>query len=115
MGEFIYRMVDPRNDKDMIQYIGLQKMLSDFCNDVSTFGSERIKWARFHMGAIEYVDKFKEKPLQPLENNADEFAFICEKDGEFIGYCDICTYHVVDGKRPNDNIGIIHDIFVKDE
>jgi len=44
MSKYIYRMVNPRNDKDMIQYIGLEKMLSDFCNDVSTFDAERIKY-----------------------------------------------------------------------
>ena len=32
----------------------------------------------------------------------------CEDNEKFIGYVEVCSYHIVDGKRPNDDIGILH-------
>lgn len=115
MSEYKYRAVNPRSDEDIKKYFELIKGLSDYCGDLQVFDAEKIKWARFHMGAIEYCDKFKDEPLHPLEENADEFAFVCELDGEFVGYIDIATYHVENGQRPEDDIGILHDIYVKDD
>lgn len=109
-----YKMVDPRSDEDIEKYVKLVTALSDYLGDKQVIDNEKIKWARFHMGAIEYVDKFRDEPLRPLEENADEFAFVCEMDGKFVGYVDIATYHVENGKRPDDDIGILHDIYVDD-
>ena len=110
-----YRAINPRSDEDIKKYFELIKGLSDYCGDLQVFDDEKIKWARFHMGAIEYCDKFKNEPLHPLEENADEFAFVCEDEGEFVGYIDIATYHVENGERAEDDIGMLHDIYVLDD
>lgn len=115
MANLTYRAVNPRSEADITKFFSLIKKLSEFCNDNQTIDADKIKWARVHMGAIELLDKFKDKPLEPLNNNADEFSFVCEKDGEFVGYISVCAYHVVNGERPDDDIGIIHEIYVNDE
>ena len=53
--------------------------------------------------------------LPLYEKKADEFAFVCEKDGEFLGCVEIATYHIVDYKRPDDDIGVIGETYVKEE
>lgn len=116
MTKFSYRVLNPRNDEDVKKYFELVCGLSDFCNANKSVDENMIKWARVHMGAIELVNPaYKDKPLPPLDENADEFVFICEDNGKFIGYVEICSYHIVDGKRPEDDIGILHEIFVLDE
>ena len=116
MANLNYRALNPRSDEDIKKYFELACGLSDFCNDNKSIDENRIKWARAHMGAVEYVNSaYKDKPLPPLEENADEFVFICENDNEFVGYVDVCSYHVVDHKRPDDDIGILSEIFVLDE
>ena len=108
-----FRRVDPRSDEDMSKYVGLIKKLSDFCNDNQTFDEEKLKWMRVRMGAIEYATGSNE--LCPIDENSDEMAFVCEHDGDFVGFIDVAFYHVVDGERPDDDIGIIHDMYVDDK
>lgn len=116
MANFSYRALNPRNDEDVKKYFELVCGLSDFCNDNKSVDENMIKWACVHMGAVELVNSaYKDKPLPPLDENADEFVFICEDNGKFIGYVEVCSYHIVDGKRPDDDIGILHEIFVLDE
>lgn len=116
MADYKYRALNPRNDDDINRYFKLVCGLSDFCNDNKSVDQNMIKWARVHMGAVELVNPvYKNKPLPPLDENADEFVFICEDNGGFIGYVEICSYHIIDGKRPNDDIGILHEIFVLDK
>ena len=50
-----------------------------------------------------------------MEEHAEEFAFVCECDGEIAGYVDICTYHVENDKVIDDDMGSIHEIYVKPE
>jgi len=106
-----FRRVDPRNDEDISKYIGLIKKLSLYCNDNQTFDEENIKWMRVRMGALEYANGSNE--LCSIDENADEMAFVCELNGEFVGFIDVAFYHIVDGKRPDDDIGIIHDMYVE--
>lgn len=116
MANFNYRSLNPRNNKDVKKYFELVCGLSDFCNDCKLVDENMIKWARVHMGAVELINPaYKETSLPPLEENADEFVFVCEENGKFIGYVEVCSYHVVDGMRPDDDIGILHEIFVSDE
>lgn len=111
--EYNFRKVDPRSDEDMKKYVSLIKKLSDFCNDNQTFDEEKLKWMRVRMGAIEYADKYDEKELCSVDDNADEMAFVYEIDGEFVGFIDVAFYHIVNGERPDDDIGIIHDMYVE--
>ncbi len=117
MNKFIFRAVDPRNDDDMHKYFCLAKGLSDYLNNLATFDENEMRWARIRMGAVEYVDlqDWINKPLKPIEDEAQEFVFVCELNGEFIGYIDFCDYHMEDGKVKDDEIGAIHEIFVKDK
>lgn len=113
--EHNFRRVNPRSDEDMSKYVSLIKKLSDFCNDNQTFEDEKIKWMRVRMGAIEYADKFKDMELCSIDDNADEAAFVYEVNGEFVGFIDVAFYHIVDGERPDDDIGIIHDMYVDEK
>lgn len=116
MNNYTFRTLNPRNDLDIKKYFDLVSRLSDFCNDSEDIDEDTIKWARVHMGAIEFAQpEHNEAPLPPLEENADEFVFVCEYHGHLVGYVEICAYHIVDGKRPNDDIGLLHEIFVLDE
>ncbi len=117
MSGFIYRAVDPRNDEDMQKYFALAKNLSNFLKNNAIFDENQMRWARIRMGAVEYVDlnDWVERPLKPIEEEAQEFVFVCEKDGEFVGYVDICDYHMEDNMVKEDEIGAIHEIYVKDE
>ena len=115
MEKFVYRAVNPRSDADMLKLANLERSLQAFCNSEKQITKEHLKWSRIHMGAVEYFDDYKGKELLPLEENADEFVYVCEAGDEFVGYVEVCSYHVVDGKRPDDDIGILHEIYVKDE
>lgn len=117
MGEnkYTFRAVDPRNDDDMHAYFSVAKNLSDFLKNNATFDEDQLRWARIRMGAVEYVDleEAKGKPLIPIEQSAQEFAFVCECDGEIAGYVDICDYHVDGNQVIDDDTGAIHEIYVK--
>lgn len=116
MENYKYRALNPRNEEDVNKYFKLVCKLSDFCNDNNSVDENMIKWVRVHMGAVELVNPaYKNKPLPPLDENADEFVFVCEVDGKLIGYIGVCSYHIVDGQCPDDDIGILHEIFVLDE
>ena len=112
-----YRALNPRNDEDITKYIELVKALGLYCNDCNDYiDDEFIKWASFHMGAVEVVDtQYQGKLLPDLEDNADDFVFVCEDGDKFIGYVEVCSYHIENGDRPDDDIGILHEIFVLDE
>ena len=117
MSEFVYRAVDPRNDEDMQKYFNLAEGLSNFLKNNASFDENQMRWARIRMGAVEYVDlnDWVNKPLKPIEEEAHEFVFVCEKDGEFVGYVDICDYHFDNDRIIEDEAGTIHEIYVKDE
>ena len=115
--KYIFRAVDPRSDDDIKILFELRKKLSEFLKDRKSFDENIINWQRWHWGAPEYVfpEDYKDKSLRDVEKIADEFAFVCEKDGAAVGYILVDSYHVVDGERPNDDIGIIGEIFVLPE
>lgn len=115
---YVFRLVNPRDDEDMKQYLNLQKNLSDFLNSAKNLDDNRLKWERYHLGALEYVfpEDYDNKELPNWEENSEEFAFVCEKNGEFLGFVHVINYHVVDRKRiRDDGVGVISDIFVKKE
>ena len=114
---YTFRAVDPRNDEDMRAYFFVAKKLSDFLKNNATFDEDQLRWSRIRMGAVEYVDLVESagKKLLPLEQNAEEFVFVCECDGEIAGYVDICSYHVEGDKVLVDDTGSIHEIYVKPE
>lgn len=116
MNKYIYRILNPRNDNDIKNYFELVSKLNDFCNSKKIIDDSLINWDRFHMGAIEYIDKNINKDSLPsLEDNAHEFVFVCEYNNKFIGYSKVCSYHIVNGICPDDDIGILHEIYVLDE
>ena len=115
--QFVFKALNPRNDEDVIKYFKLHQGLTDFLKLSARVDENVIKWKRCHFGAPEYVfpDEYRNKPLPDLKEHADEFAFVCEYQGDFVGFIEVSTYHIVDGKRPDDDIGSISDIFVKEE
>lgn len=116
MANLTFRAVNPRNNEDVKKYFELVGSLSDFCNDNKKIDENTMLWACVHMGAVELINpEYKDKSLPSLEENADEFVFVCEDNGKFVGYVEVCSYHVVKGQRPDDDIGILHEIFVLDE
>ena len=111
-----FRALNPRDNEDVKKYFGLVCGLSNFCNDNKNIDENIIRWACVHMGAVELINPaYKDKTLPPLDENADEFVFVCEDNGRLIGYVEVCSYHVINGQRPDDDIGILHEIFVLDE
>lgn len=118
IGKYTYRKVDPYNEKDMEKYLNMHNSLDSFLNSrANPLTEEQIKWLRIRMGATKLLPYDDEESLlykKGLERMADEHCFVCEFDNEVIGYSFICTYHIVNGKRPNDSIGIISEIYVKD-
>jgi len=115
--KYIFKAVDPRNDEDVEKYIDLSKGLDEHLKVKRKMDENFFKWKRCHLGAPEYVfpDEYKNKPLEDFNKLADEFVFICEENGKAIGYIQVANYHVVKGERPDDDIGIIGEIFVKPE
>ncbi|MBR6778896.1 MAG: GNAT family N-acetyltransferase [Clostridia bacterium] len=115
MSEFVFREIDPRNDEDMRKYFVLAEKLSKFLKNGASFDENQMRWARIRMGAIEYVDlsDWINRQLQPIEENAHEFVFVCQCDNKFVGYINFCDYHMVkSGKIIEDDTGAIHEIFV---
>ena len=116
MYEFNYRRINPHDEEDINKYLSIQYKLNDYLNSkAKPLTKEQIKWLRIRMGAFELLDDFKGKDNKlatKLEEQADEVGFFCESNNEVVGFCAICNYHVVNGERPDDDIGIISDIFV---
>lgn len=115
---YVYRKVNPHNIDDINKYLEIQQKLNQYLHSkAKPLSDEQIKWLRIRMGAFELLDapKTKDKELaNRLENQMDEVCFLCELNDEVIGFCAICNYHVVNGERPDDDIGMISDIYVKD-
>lgn len=114
--EFVYRRINPHDENDIQKYLKIQQKLDDYLHiKESGFDEERIKWLRIRMGATELLDNpegrdksYKDK----LDSTPDEIGILCEHNGEVVGFSFVCTYHVVDGERPDDKTGIISEIYV---
>lgn len=115
--KYVFKAVDPRNDEDVEKYIDLSKGVDEHLKVKRKMDENFVKWKRWHLGAPEYVfpEDYKDKPLGDINKLADEFVFICEKNAEAIGYIEVSNYHVINGERPNDDIGIIGEIYLKPE
>ena len=117
--KYIFRAVNPRSDEDIQKYIDLKSDLDSFLKIKTTKKKDEnfINWQRWHLGAPEYVfpEDYKNKPLGDVEKLADEFVFICEIKGDAVGYIQVANYHLINGKRPDDDIGIIGEIYLKPE
>ena len=115
--KYVFRAVNPRCDEDVEKYIDLRKGLDKHLKITREIDATLVNWKRWHLGAPEYMfpEDYKDKPLGDIEKLADEFVFLCEEKGEAIGYIEVSNYHVVDGERPDDDIGIIGEIFIKPE
>ena len=113
-----YRKINPSRDEDIKIYFSMQQELDDMLStNCDLPNAEKIKWQRIRMGATELRDDWNEDNFwykEKLEQVADEYAFICEDKDTVVGYISVCTYHIVNGDRPNDDIGIIDAIYVKD-
>ena len=84
--------------KNVDKIVKLDEELCKFLNKKYVYNPEIYKWRKIH------IDEMK-----------DEGVFICELNDEPVGYISVCYYHVVDHKRPDDDIGIISDIYVMPE
>ena len=117
--KYTYRKVNPSDINDINRYLAIQKQLKDFLKvNARDLTEEQIKWLRIRMGAYELLSDIngKDKVLSDrLQRQVDEIVYLCEVDDEVTGFCAICTYHIKDGERLDDNIGIISDIYVKEE
>lgn len=113
---FKYRKLNPHIREDIDEYLKIQNKLNNFLNSkAKPLTEDQIKWLRIRMGAFELLDDYKGKDKElatRLDEQADEICYFCELDNEIVGFCAICTYHIVDGERPDDDIGIISDIYV---
>ena len=113
-----YRKINPSRYEDIKIYFSMQQELDDMLStNCNLPNAEKIKWQRIRMGATELRDDWNEDNYwykEKLEQVADEYAFICEDKDTVVGYISVCTYHIVNGDRPNDDIGIIDAIYVKD-
>ena len=116
---FKYRKLNPHIREDIYKYLEIQNKLNHFLNSkAKPLTEDQIKWLRIRMGAFELLDDYKGKDKElatRLDEQADEICYFCELNNEVIGFCAICTYHIVDGERPNDAIGIISDIYVDEQ
>ena len=116
--KYIFRAVNPRSDEDMEKYLNihyeLDKFLKKKCKPLS---EEQIKWLRIRMGAIEFLPEHQQNSEYALGliNKPDEISIVCEKENLLVGYIHVNTYNVQNGERTNDDVGIISDIFVKEE
>lgn len=117
--EYSYRRLNPHDEKDVKKYLLLHDKLNKSLGaKASSLSPEQVKWLRIRMGATELLakPKAKEGEFKPKENQmADEICYFCEENGNVIGYIYVLTYHIVDGKRPNDNAGVISEIYVLPE
>ena len=117
--KFVYRKINPSSEDDMKKYFDINKQLDTYLsNNVTPFTEEQIMWLRIRMGATELLldsDDETQAYKKEIERMADEHCFVCELGDEIVGHVFVCTYHIIDGKRPDDNIGIISEIYVKDE
>lgn len=115
--KYTFRAVNPRCDEDMKKYIDLTFGLDNHLKIKRKIDDNFVNWKRWHFGAPEYVfpEEHKNKPIEDFNKLADEFVFLCENNGETIGYIEVSNYHVVKGKRPDDDIGIIGEIYLKPE
>lgn len=119
MHDCVYRKVDPHNLNDINKLLTIQYRLNEYLNSNSKpLTQDQIKWLRIRMGAYELLDDYKSKDKEladRLEGSPDEISYFCECDGEIVGFCSICNYHIVNGNRPNDKTGLISDIFVDEK
>jgi len=115
MLDYVYKAVNPRDDEDIAGYLNLVAELRKFCNQKYDFDENFVNFTRCNMGAIEYIKDINRDQLPPLEDNAGEFAYVCEHKGEFIGFVKICYFHFDNGKCINNDVGILHEIYVKEE
>ena len=117
--QFIYRKINPSSEDDIKKYFDCNKQLDNYLGrNVTPFTEEQVMWLRVRMGASELLPGSDEETLsykKEIKQMPDEHCFVCELGDEFIGYVFVLTYHIVDGKRPDDNIGIISEIYVKDK
>lgn len=116
--EFIYRTLNPSNEDDVKKFLNIRGQLDEHLKKkVKPLTEEQIKWLRIRMGAIELLPENEQKREYALglQTKPDEICIVCEDENNVIGYIEIATYHVVNGERPNDDIGIISDIFVKEK
>ena len=116
--DFVYRQINPSIDEDVDKMLEIREDLNKFLkNRAKPLDKEQIKWLRIRMGAIEFLTEEQQQGAyaQGLLKKPDELCFVCELEGKVIGYIFVTTYHVIDGERPNDDIGIISDIYVKKE
>ena len=69
------------------------------------------------MGATELLPQHQQQDDYSLglQQKPDEISIVAELEGEIIGYVEIATYHLVKWKRPDDDIGLLHEIFVKEQ
>lgn len=81
------------------EYLKLSMGLSDYLQNTQTFEDERIMWQKKHF--------FEWK---------DEFAYLCMCENKAVGYIHCCNFHCLNGSYcDNDGVGIISDIYMKDE
>jgi len=119
MNEFTYRKINPHNEKDIDKYLEIQYKLNNYLKSVAKpLTQDQIKWLRIRMGAFELLDDYQNKDKElaaRLKEQPDEVGYFCELNDEVVGFCAICNYHIVDGERPDDDIGLISDIFVDEK
>lgn len=116
--EYVYRVIDPKNVEDIKKYLNIRDELNDFLNKkVKPLTEDQIKWLRIRMGAIELLPEHQQNSEYALGliKKPDEICIVCEEGKQAIGYIYVNTYNVKDGERTNDDVGIISDIFVKEE
>ena len=90
-----FTKLNPDNEEDIQAYVRFHKKLSEHLkSSTEPLTEQQIAWQ-----IVRYKD-------------GDEATFFCMLNGEVVGFINVCNYHVVDGKRPDDDIGLISDIFV---
>lgn len=57
----------------------------------------------------------EEKYIAGAIEDQDEIYIICKKNNEFVGFAGVATYHIENGKRADDTVGLITDILVRQE
>lgn len=93
--EYKFVKLNPDNEEDIEEFVKYNEKLTKYLNSSACpLDNESLGWQ---------VGIFKD---------GDEATFFCKLDGKVIGFINVCNYHIVDGKRPDDDIGLISDIFV---
>lgn len=116
--EFKYRAINPHDEEDIKKLLNIQEELGNHLNcGAKPLTEEQIKWLRIRMGATELLPQHQQQDDYSLglQQKPDEISIVAEFEGEIIGYVEIATYHLVKGKRPDDDIGLLHEIFVKEQ